>query len=88
MSKCLCNGSYYSVWDYELLMVMLPRSPVRVLGYIDLHIFSYGLITLQNHTFIIGALLSRQTHYIPRELTFRYRMLSSTLNECLKYAYY
>lgn len=53
-------------------MVMLPRRPLYVLGYIDLQIFSYGLISLQNHKFIIGALLSRQRHYIPRELTFCY----------------
>lgn len=55
---------------WELLMVICyPGGLLNVLGYIDLWIFSCGLISILNHKFIIDALLSaRQTCYTLREL--------------------
>lgn len=50
------------------MSICYPRGLFNTLGYLDLQIFSSGLIFILNHKFVMDALLSRWTFYALREL--------------------
>lgn len=59
--------SPWSVLSYvSYSRLCYPRELFNVLGYIDLQVLKYGLMSILNHKFIIGALLPRQAHFTLR----------------------
>lgn len=67
--KCIhAVGMAVTVECAELceLRFCYPRGLFNVLGCIDLQVLKYGLVSILNHKFIIGALLPRQAHFTLR----------------------
>lgn len=58
------------LWEL-LLVIRYPGGLFNVIGYIDLQIFSCGLVSILSHKFIVDVLLSRQNTHTLIELRVR-----------------
>lgn len=68
-----------------LLLIRYPGGLLNVLGYIELQIFSCGLISILNHKFVVDLLLSGQTSHTQMELRAVIDFLLNKTHISLKY---
>lgn len=71
------------LWEL-LLIIRYPGGLFNVLGYIDLQIFSCGLVSILSHKFTVDVLLSRQTTHTLIELKARIDFLLNKTHFSLK----
>lgn len=72
------------LWEW-LLVIRYPGEVFNVLRYIDLQIFSCGLVSILSHKFTVDVLLFRQTTCALIELRARIDFLLNKTHFCLKY---
>lgn len=68
-----------------LLLIRYPGGLLNVLGYIELQIFSSGLVSVLSHKFIVDLLLSGQTSHTQIELRAVIDFLLNKTHVSLKY---